>query len=234
MSKTAEKGKPKTAENSGKKHLYQKILAVMKAVPYVLKDTQIAYKSVKYSAVTAEEFVPIVREAFEKNKLAMFPIQQDISHEGYITTVNTVFKLVDADSGEYELIASSGQGYDTQDKGAGKAMTYCQKYAFKQAFIIASTDDPDKVASSKIDDDEAKTLGPMQVVDNLKQNRYNREAVLEVFKLYHKDEKKAAEEMSLWTGLPSKEDQILALENIAKQIEKGNGKDNKDKFEIKK
>lgn len=138
---------------SEKKNIYQKMLEVMKAIEYLNKDDAVSYGNTKYKAMSEEKVTITVRKELIKQGLVVFPIEQSVMKEGNLTTTNTTYKMVDVDTGEYVLLASSGQGADTQDKGVGKAMTYSFKYMFLRTFAIPTGEDPDKIASDKLDDD---------------------------------------------------------------------------------
>lgn len=55
----------------------------------------------------------------------------------FITTVETSHTFIDSESGEQATITSVGQGYDSLDKGASKAITAATKYAFMKTFMIS-------------------------------------------------------------------------------------------------
>ncbi|MNJ59800.1 ERF superfamily protein [compost metagenome] len=83
------------------------------------------------------------------------------------------YKIIDIETGNFEILASSGTGVDTQDKGVGKAMTYSYKYLLLRTFAIPTGEDPDKVSSAELDEkqriereerarEEEKTLDQMR------------------------------------------------------------------------
>lgn len=138
------------------KNIYEKILAVMESIEYLNKDDAVSYGNTKYKAMSEEKVTTTVRKELINQKLVVFPIEQTVTKEGNLTTTNTKYKMVNAENpDEYVVLASSGQGADTQDKGVGKAMTYSFKYLFLRTFAIPTGEDPDKIASEKIDDDNA-------------------------------------------------------------------------------
>lgn len=55
----------------------------------------------------------------------------------FVTTVETTHTFIDSDSGEQLTINSVGQGYDSLDKGASKAITASVKYALLKTFMIS-------------------------------------------------------------------------------------------------
>jgi hypothetical protein len=122
--------------------------------------------------MSEEKVTGTVRKSLIKNGLVIIPIDQQIECKdiikkdregqdnlvGFLTTVNTKYKLIDIDTGEFEIIASSGQGVDTQDKGSGKGMTYSFKYALLRSFAIPTGDDPDKISSEELTKEQEKEL----------------------------------------------------------------------------
>lgn len=137
-------------------NIYEKMLEVMKSIEYLNKDDRVEYKSTKYRAMSEEKVTTTVRKELIKQGLVVFPIEQSVSQNGTITTTNTVYKMVNTENPEeFVMLASSGQGADTQDKGVGKAMTYSFKYMLLRTFAIPTGEDPDKVSSDQLDDDAA-------------------------------------------------------------------------------
>lgn len=143
-------------------NLYQKINRVMKDIQYLQKDDKVSMGgNNSYKAMSEEKVTQVVRESLITNGLVILPVSQAHSRDelrdkdgilkGYLSIVDTQYKIVDIDSGQYELLASSGTGADTQDKGVGKAMTYSYKYLLLRTFAIPTGDDPDKVSSATLD-----------------------------------------------------------------------------------
>lgn len=154
--------------------LYQKISKVMQDIQYLAKDGKIEYKNTRYKAITEEKVTGAVREALIKHGLVIIPVEQEHLKEGTLTTVNTKYKIIDIDTGQFEIIASSGTGVDTQDKGVGKAMTYSYKYMLLRTFAIPTGEDPDKISSDELDDELNKektedkvTIGQVKTMESL-------------------------------------------------------------------
>lgn len=132
-------------------NIYEKINKIMADTPYIFKDGKIEFKNTKYRAVTEENVLNMLRPKMIEQGLVMFPVSLDFSKDEIITTANMVFKVVNAENPEeYILVASGGQGADSQDKGIGKAITYANKYALLKMFLVPTGDDPDKVSSEEI------------------------------------------------------------------------------------
>lgn len=134
------------------KNLYQKISQVMKDIQYLSKDDRIKFKETDYKAMSEEKVTSTVRESLINNGLVIIPFEQEAGKTGNMSTVNTKYKIIDIDTGQFEVLASSGEGVDTQDKGVGKAMTYAYKYMLLRTFAIPTGEDPDKVSSAELDE----------------------------------------------------------------------------------
>lgn len=144
-------------------NLYQKISMVMRDIQYLQKDDKVSTgASGSYKAMSEEKVTQTVRESLIAHGLVILPVTQAHSRDelrdkegvlkGYLSIVDTQYKIVDIDTGQFELLASSGTGADTQDKGVGKAMTYSYKYLLLRTFAIPTGEDPDKVSSATLDE----------------------------------------------------------------------------------
>jgi len=147
-------------------NLYQKIHAVMGMVEYLKKDGEVRYgEGVQYRYVSEEKVTTEVRKAMLKVGLVIVPTFTQQRQVDKITYVNTQYKLVNInDPADYVKVSSVGAGWDSQDKGPGKAMTYAYKYALLRTFMIPSGEDPDAVASNAITDQEVKRDLPYETV----------------------------------------------------------------------
>jgi hypothetical protein len=141
-----------------KMNLYQKMHAVMEEVQYLSKDDSINAGKFSYKAISEEKVTSTVRAALIKHGLVIFPVEQQHTKESNLTTVNTLYKIVDIENGSYETLASSGTGQDNGDKGVGKAMTYSFKYLLLRSFMIPTGEDPDKIASVELEKQDVKKL----------------------------------------------------------------------------
>ncbi|OBA07870.1 hypothetical protein A9P44_00520 [Paenibacillus polymyxa] len=136
--------------------LFQKISAVMRDVEYLSKDDKVEFNNTKYKAISEEKVTATVRASLIKHGLIVIPVEQIHTKAGNLSTVDVKYKIIDIDTGDFEIIVSSGTGADTQDKGVGKAMTYSYKYLFLRTFAIPTGEDPDKVSSAELDDKQRK------------------------------------------------------------------------------
>jgi hypothetical protein len=128
--------------------IHQKILAIMEAVDAIQRDKEISGSKASYKVVTEGQVLKTIRPLLVKHKMVMYPIEMSMSITGQLATVMGKYKLVDTETEEFVIFASVGAGYDPSDKMAGKAMTYCGKYAMLKPFLVATTDDdPDQFSS---------------------------------------------------------------------------------------
>lgn len=142
--------------------VYGKIAAVMRDVAYLKKDGRVSTgKDKSFSAITEEKVTSVIGEAMRKHGLVIHPIKQTSEHREFTETrerygkeveiisryviVDVIYRVVDAESGQFVTVQSTGTGVDSQDKAVGKAMTYAYKYALLRTFAIATGDDPDIV-----------------------------------------------------------------------------------------
>lgn len=136
--------------------VYEKILAIMQEVEHIQKDDQVSYKNTNYKALSEEKVTTIMRKKLIDQKMVVFPIKQEFRKDGYISHVDVTYKIVDTETGESIEVVSCGDGADSQDKGAGKAMTYAYKYMWLRTFAIPTGEDPDKISSAQLDDEQKK------------------------------------------------------------------------------
>jgi hypothetical protein len=112
-------------------------------------------KSQNYRFATESDLTDMIRPMLARRHLFLF--QSVISHSReeqyktsggnimWLTTVLMSFKWVDGDSGETSEVGTFlGYGADTGDKGSGKALTNCVKYALMKTFLVSTGDDPER------------------------------------------------------------------------------------------
>lgn len=134
-------------------NIYEKISAIMDAINYLGKDGSIDFGKTKYKAISEEKVTTMVRRELIKHKLVVYPTEQTYERNGNLTRVCTKYIMVNAEKpDEYIILASAGEGADTQDKGVGKAMTYAFKYMLLRTFAIPTGEDPDKISSDELDE----------------------------------------------------------------------------------
>ena len=138
-------------------NLYEKMLAIMQEVQKLQKDDHVSFGSTNYKALSEEKVTEIMRQKLIKNRIVVYPFEQTCSRTGQITHVDVKYRMVNVDDPtDFIEIASCGDGADSQDKGSGKAMTYAFKYMWLRTFALPTGEDPDKISSAQLDDEEKK------------------------------------------------------------------------------
>lgn len=139
-------------------NVYTAINAVMKEVGYVQKGGKMQYGD-KYTYAKESDFIAAVRPLLVEHGVVVFPsgvlqLNQDTypTNRGGEMNRDTAiirfhFHHGASDTGfDVEVL---GQGADSGDKSANKAMTAALKYALRQALLIETGDDPDDTASAQ-------------------------------------------------------------------------------------
>ncbi len=150
-------------------NIYQKLIEVRKAIPYLQKGK----KGDQYSYVGSSQVLGAIRDELDKQELLLIPkivdkriLTETVENKDkygnqkkrttYFTELDLEFVWVNAENPEETLtIPFYAQGVDIAgEKGVGKALTYAEKYfLLKQFNIPTDQDDPDafqqKVESSK-------------------------------------------------------------------------------------
>ena len=135
--------------------LYAAILQVMTQIGYIVKDGKVEFGTTKYKYAGEAALIKQLRPAMIEAGLIMPPIHSEAQVNGKMTTVTVTYQLTHVPSGQCMPICVVGQGADTNDKAAPKAMTGALKYALRQAFMLETGDDPDRDASGKTDEQVA-------------------------------------------------------------------------------
>jgi hypothetical protein len=188
-------------------NLFQKIHGVMRDIEYLNKDDSISFGNTKYKAISEEKVTSTVRAALLKYGLVIMPVEQEHHKEGNLSTVNTKYKIVDIDTGQYETIVSSGTGADSQDKGVGKAMTYSYKYFLLRTFAIPTGEDPDKVSSAELDAKEQPKLASdkqLNLIDSLLKKKVSEKWSFDTLYENLKSKVGAKNDMENWTVMEAK------------------------------
>lgn len=145
----------------------KKIQQVMELTGYLQKDGEVSFGRTQYSYLSEEKITNTIRTAMLEVGLILYPIEMQVVHRGEVVketeyrgkTVKTAsqilnisakYRIQDVESGEYIDIQTIGEGMDSGDKTAYKAMTGAFKYAQRQTFMIPTGDDPDRVGSEEL------------------------------------------------------------------------------------
>ena len=133
--------------------------AVCMEVGYVYKGTKVSMgKSGSYQAAGEAAFLRAIRPALlHHGILPPAPISMvvvDSIHEelkgkygpkaSRTVRIVATYRIRHAATGEHIDVQTMGEGQDSGDKAANKAMTIAYKYALRQTFGIETGDDPDR------------------------------------------------------------------------------------------
>jgi hypothetical protein len=152
-------------------NIFQKINAIMDNVGSLQKDGKVDFKETKYRYLSETKTTSEMRKQLIKYKLILLPIGVKEETVGRTTIGHYVYKMVNCDNPEeYLILESGGQGYDSSDKGSGKASTYAYKYLLWRTFAIPSNDDPDQVSSDEIEASEKDEMDKLIEQEEAKQN----------------------------------------------------------------
>jgi hypothetical protein len=150
--------------------IYQKIAKIMSEINYLQTDKTIKLKSGDtYNVISSVKVFTIIRQKLKENNLVFIPkrclanpMLQGALHatngdvkvgSTVLTTINLSIEIVDTETGECCSVEGSGQGSDTQDKGASKAVTNAYKNIMQKLFLIPIGDDPDEYDSDDLDEE---------------------------------------------------------------------------------
>ena len=212
--------------------LYQKIYNVMSEAGSIEKDMVVGSGNSSYHAVSEKEMLNKVKPLFIKYKLAIIPVEGDISekcstYEKYdsfkkttvqtiraITSLKTYYKLIDIETGESEVLVGFGNGADSQDKGAGKASTYSYKNVLSKSFMIFSGDDTDNDHSDDITKQNTTVMKKFEVTTEManeiaklvEETESNSDKLCEVYKISNYNELSEADYIKLMNQLNYKLD----------------------------
>jgi len=138
------------------KNIYTAISAVMAEVGYVQKGGKMQYGD-KYTYAKESDFIAAVRPALVDHGVVVHPagvtqLNQDdyATNRGGLMNRDTAIFVYHFHHGESDTgfdVSVLGQGADSGDKSANKAMTAALKYALRQTLLIETGDDPDDTAS---------------------------------------------------------------------------------------
>ena len=127
-------------------NLQQKVLQVMDKVRGVAED---AKHQMGYSFASHDAVANVLHGAMVDAGITVSPSieEHDIKQmdKGYIMSVVKVgVKFINADNpSDTDTVYSYGYGWDKNDKGIGKAVSYAIKYAYLKKFVLPTGEDTD-------------------------------------------------------------------------------------------
>jgi hypothetical protein len=151
------------------KNLHEAVINVMKSVKNIDKSMTVGEGKNSYKGVADKDVKYIIGQAMADNKLTCLPIDivEDVKvdrwseetnygikqKQSIFTKVKVTYRLTFAVTGEHIDICGYGHGVDSQDKSAGKAMTYALKNALLYSFLVptGAIDDTDNTHSNNLE-----------------------------------------------------------------------------------
>lgn len=128
-------------------NIYQKIVSVMSELHYIAKGDKMVngqYRFVSHDQVTAK-----VHPLLVKYGIVIVPSVEEMFVEGNRFTAKLLICFVNSECpSDNFTVRYVGQGIDSGDKGAGKAISYAYKYALLKTFCLETGDDPDNNANA--------------------------------------------------------------------------------------
>ena len=195
--------------------LYEKMFKVMEESEAIEKSMTVGSGKNAYKAVSEAAMLNAIKPLFKKYKLIIFPIDGEIKdhvmtwdktdYNGNttknlraVTELRVNYKIVDIETGEFEILIGFGNGADPQDKGAGKAFTYSYKNVLSKTFMLFSGEDADNTHSEDIGKEEKPKTAKQQYNNSTttgtpKTDIINIETVKELIKVKEVDESKMLE-----------------------------------------
>ena len=148
-------------------NIYQKLLAVKRAVPYLKKDK----RGFNYTYVTPSQLFATINPVL--NDIGLLLVTNVVGSTSYL--INTgktdkakaewkydldfIFDWIDTETGEKISIPWKASGVNGEDKGLGSALTYAERYfILKQFNIPTDDDDPDSFQRKHLSHEELMAL----------------------------------------------------------------------------
>ena len=138
------------------KNIHEAVNAVMEEVGYVKKSRS---SGVTYSFAGESALIAALRPAMVEHGIYMHVskienvVRENVTTKNGSQMVNTlttgVVRFVHAQTGTFIESWATGEGFDSGDKSANKAMTGLYKYAMRQTFCIETGDDPDTFTAER-------------------------------------------------------------------------------------
>lgn len=133
-----------TEEKNQKLNIYQRINAVMHEVQYVKKNDKAA-KGLPYKFVSHDQVTGALRGPLTKHGIVVTSDILEMIQDGNRTSVKMLISFVNIDDPKDKInVTYFGQGIDTQEKGLGKAISYCMKMCLLKMFCLETGDDPER------------------------------------------------------------------------------------------
>lgn len=179
--------------------IYKKIHAIMCESEALEKNLTVGDGKNSYKAVGEASVLNSIKPLLKAHGIVIFPIEVNIEEkfnefqgkygttQRFMSVLHAKYKVVDIDTGEFEILETVGYGADSQDKGSGKAMTYAYKALIQKTFCLFSGEDTDNTHSDDItksnshkETDEEKNQKMMQETGTSKIDKFKVKALLQL------------------------------------------------------
>lgn len=208
--------------------IHEKICAVMEECGAIAKDSRNPQQGYKYRGIDA--VMNALNPAFRKHKIFVIPSVQEMQREERTTSkgncliysVVTVIYTFYAEDGSSISCTVTGEGMDSGDKSANKAMSAAFKYACFQTFCIPteemkdSEEDSPEPLPKKKEQKQAPGIGGIKakaLATLLNDNGIPEEYILKTYKRENLESLTEAQHMNIVTYI----DKIQESYNASKQ-----------------
>lgn len=144
-------------------NLIQRMARITAEMPTVAKNLKVDAGKSSYKAVSERDIIDAVKPLEAKWGVYSYPVSRETEDAQILTAegqygkstkfycrIKTVYRFVNVDDPkDFIDMEAFAVGIDTQDKGDGKAATYCDKYALMKAYKISTGEDPDADPSTE-------------------------------------------------------------------------------------
>lgn len=153
-------------------NVLQKLNEIMKKVTFVHKDTNVGFGNNSFKAVSHDKVTEVTRAHFIEAGVLVIPIQQGkgVSVEG--TTKSGTAKIrFEAmydikfinieDSSDFITVSVEAHGEGSDDKCAGKALSYAVKSAMLKVLMLETGENDEEGVKNTIDSKQAGILAQL-------------------------------------------------------------------------
>ena len=155
-------------------NIYQKMVAIRQAVPYLQKTEN----GPQYQYVSSSQTVSAVRDLLDEHGIFLKTemLDQTLSEfktaKGalqFMTVIKMRFTWINAENPEEQIVTLwEGQGVDNGEKGIGKAATYAEKYFILKTFNIPTDKDDPDAYQAKVEESKPEPKATQTQIDVLK------------------------------------------------------------------
>lgn len=155
-------------------NIYQKMVEIRKAVPYLQK----AANGPQYQYVSSSQTVSSVRDLLDEHGIFLKTemLEQQLTEfktaKGalqFMTVIKMRFTWINAENPEEQIVTLwEGQGVDNGEKGIGKAATYAEKYFILKTFNIPTDKDDPDAFQAKVEESKPEPKATQTQIDVLK------------------------------------------------------------------